>query len=125
MSQNSPRLLIRYSVVGNIVAGALCAAKGTTEMNAQWDINSIRVQYVVALYPMGYTRGMENPRLPDRSKRHEGVEVREAWHVAEAFSEARDQVRGSEDGYLVTEHCIAVFDGVSRNGTKYDGVTPG
>lgn len=94
-------------------------------MNSQGNIKSFRMQYVVAVRCVLYTRRMEHPRLPDRSRRVEGAEKKESWHVAEAFSEARDSVRGSEDAYLVSDHCIAVFDGVSRNGTKYDGVTPG
>ncbi len=72
-----------------------------------------------------YTRGMEKPRRPERPAAPERSEHMRTWRVVELFSEARDQERGTEDGHLVTDHCIAVFDGVSRNGTKYDGETPG
>ena len=69
---------------------------------------------------------MEKPRLVDMSKSREGMERHEHWSVTEVFSEARDEERGSEDAYLVTDHCIAVFDGVSTpGGKKQEGMTPG
>lgn len=69
---------------------------------------------------------MENPRLPDRSKRREGSEQQEAWHVVEVFSEAKTRGEDSEDSYLITDNCILLFDGVSTPGhrTIRDDLTP-
>lgn len=54
------------------------------------------------------------------------MERSEKWRATEVFSEARDHERGSEDAYLVADHCIAVFDGVSNpDGKKTAGMTPG
>ncbi len=72
-----------------------------------------------------YTVSMkEYVRLPGRSR--ESAERPPLWKVAEVFSEARDAARGNEDGYLVTDHCVAVLDGVSTPGNPRDteGKTP-
>ncbi len=104
VSQNSPRLLIRYSVVCSIVSVREPATRGKH---------------------VEYTLHMEKLRSVNRSR--ESTEQRTQWKVIEAFSEARDEVRGSEDAYLITDHCVAVFDGVSTPGNPKgpDGRTPG
>ncbi len=86
-----------------------------------------RKEFVAALgsiYPTGYTRRMEKLRLTDKSR--ENAEKQGEWKLMDQFSEARDEVRGTEDAFLVTEHCVAVLDGVStpKNPKSVDGETP-
>jgi hypothetical protein len=63
---------------------------------------------------------------PKQSTVSESTEAPKGWRVAEQFSEAKDAEKGSEDGHLVSENCIAVLDGVSSpNGAKNsEGLTP-
>lgn len=56
-----------------------------------------------------------------------GRERMPLWSIAERFEAAKSEERGTEDGILVSDECIAVFDGVSSgsNPVRIDGKTPG
>jgi hypothetical protein len=56
-----------------------------------------------------------------------GKERLPSWSIAERFEAAKSAERGTEDGILVSDDCIAVFDGVSSgsNPTRIEGKTPG
>lgn len=64
---------------------------------------------------------MEHVRL------RESRDAPRLWRIAEQFSEARDAQKGNEDAYVAAEHCFAVLDGVSAQGSsnRVNNLTPG
>ncbi len=67
---------------------------------------------------------MDRLRITHIPEKKENTEL---WSVAEVFSEAKDTQKGNEDGYFISDNCIAVFDGVSSVDPTWriNGLTPG